>query len=378
MKKDSRIFIAGGQGLVGSAIIRNLISRGYTNISASYRGRKPSEDELRSGKVGFFPIDLLDSAAVDSHFKAEKPEYVYLAAAKVGGIVANNTYRADFIYENLQIQNNMIYAAYRHGVKKLMFLGSSCIYPKDAPQPMNEDCLLTSPLEYTNEPYAISKIAGIKLCESFNIQYGTNFISVMPTNLYGYKDNFDLEKSHVLPALIRKFHLGMCLEKGDEAAIRNNFSKNPVEGVDGNSDYSEILGKMRKYGITASGGKVMVEIWGTGKPMREFMHADDMADACNYLMESIDFSDLSKGMKEVRNTHINIGTGKDISIADLADMIKGITGFGGDIYFNIDKPDGTMKKLQDVGKLNSLGWQASIQLEQGIYGVYGNYINNLG
>lgn len=378
MKKDSRIFIAGGQGLVGSAIIRNLISRGYTNISASYRGRKPSEDELRSGKVGFFPIDLLDSAAVDSHFKAEKPEYVYLAAAKVGGIVANNTYRADFIYENLQIQNNMIYAAYRHGVKKLMFLGSSCIYPKDAPQPMNEDCLLTSPLEYTNEPYAISKIAGIKLCESFNIQYGTNFISVMPTNLYGYKDNFDLEKSHVLPALIRKFHLGMCLEKGDEAAIRNDFSKNPVEGVDGNSDYSEILGKMRKYGITASDGKVMVEIWGTGRPMREFMHADDMADACNYLMESVDFSDLSKGMKEVRNTHINIGTGKDISIADLADMIKEITGFGGDIYFNTDKPDGTMKKLQDVRKLSSLGWTASTGLDQGIRKVYENYINIMG
>lgn len=373
MKKDSKIFIAGGMGLVGSAIIRNLRKRGYTNIVASFRNRAPEGNLANDRYVRFVALDVMNTSAVNEFFETEKPHYVYLAAAKVGGIIANNTYRADFIYDNLQIQNNIIYAAYKYGVTKLMFLGSSCIYPKNAPQPMSEDCLLTSPLEYTNEPYAIAKIAGIKLCESFNLQYGTNFISVMPTNLYGYNDNFDLEKSHVLPALIRKMHLAKCLESGNEKAFRFDLDKNPVEGVNGSADYDVILQKLDKYGLRKSENGYSVEIWGTGRPMREFLHADDMADACNYLMEKVDFKDLSKGLDEVKNTHLNIGTGIDISIGDLALIIKEIVGFNGELFFNTDKPDGTMKKLQDVSKLKSLGWQPAISFRDGISKVYTDY-----
>jgi len=332
MEKNAKIYVAGHRGLVGSAIVKNLESKGYNNLLLK------THNEL----------DLTDQKAVAEFFEAEKPEYVILAAAKVGGIVANNTYRADFIYENLQIQNNVIHQSYLNGVKKLLFLGSTCIYPKNAPQPMREDSLLTSELEYTNEPYAIAKIAGIKMCESYNIQYGTNFISVMPTNLYGPNDNFDLETSHVLPALLRKMH---------EAKL-NNTPK--------------------------------VEIWGSGKPRREFLYSEDMADACVFLLENRDFKDTytendgtndsctpeSIKNKEIRNTHINIGTGVDISIKELAETIKKIVGYEGELYFDSSKPDGTMVKLTDPSKLHSLGWKHKVDLEEGIKRVYEWYLKN--
>ena len=319
MKKNSKIYIAGHRGLVGSAIVKNLLSKGYTNLV--YCTHKE--------------LDLTNQEAVANFFKEEKPEYVILAAAKVGGIVANNTYRAEFIYENLQIQNNVIHQSYLNGVKKLLFLGSTCIYPKNSPQPMKEEYLLTNELEYTNEPYAIAKIAGIKMCESYNLQYGTNFISVMPTNLYGPNDNFDLETSHVLPALLRKMH----------EAKRSSAPK--------------------------------VEIWGSGKPRREFLYSEDMAEACVFLLESRDFSDTyEKDQKEIRNTHINIGTGVDISIKELAQTIKKIVGYEGELYFNADKPDGTMVKLTDPSKLHSLGWRHKVELEEGIRRVYEWYLEN--
>ncbi|WP_337753304.1 NAD-dependent epimerase/dehydratase family protein, partial [Coprobacter fastidiosus] len=271
-------------------------------------------------------------------------------------------------YRNLQIQNNVIYNSYRTGVKKLLFLGSTCIYPRDARQPMDENVLLTSPLEYTNEPYAIAKIAGLKMCESFNLQYGTNYIAVMPTNLYGPNDNFDLERSHVLPALIRKICLGRYLETGNWAAIRSDLNKRPVELVNGESTEQDILAILDKYGVRKTGkGNVQVEIWGTGSPMREFLWSEEMADACVFVMENIDFEDLKpKNTKEIRNCHINIGTGKEISIGDVARLIKKTAGFEGDLYFNADKPDGTMKKLTDVSKLNALGWHHKIDIEEGV------------
>ena len=319
MKKDSKIYIAGHKGLVGSAIVKSLIAKGYNNLL--YKTHKE--------------LDLLNQEAVANFFETEKPEYVILAAAKVGGIVANNTYRADFIYENLQIQNNIIHQSYLHGVAKLLFLGSTCIYPRNCPQPMKEEYLLTSELEYTNEPYAIAKIAGIKMCESYNLQYGTNFISVMPTNLYGINDNFDLETSHVLPALLRKMH---------EAKINN---------------------------------QPQVEIWGSGKPRREFLYSDDMTDACVFLLESRDFKDTyNQDDKEIKNTHINIGTGIDISIEELALTIKRIVGYKGELYFNNSKPDGTMVKLTDSSKLHELGWKHVVELEEGIKVVYEWYLNN--
>ena len=372
MNKDSKIYVAGHRGLVGSAIVNNLRSRGYTNLVY----RTSSE------------LDLRDSNAVAAFFEAEQPEYVILAAAKVGGIVANNTYRADFIYENLMIQNNVIHQAYTHGVQKLLFLGSTCIYPKNCPQPMKEEYLLSDVLEYTNEPYAIAKIAGIKMCESYNLQYGTNFISVMPTNLYGPNDNFDLEKSHVLPALIRKMHLGKALEQNNWEALRKDLNKLPIEGVDGNASEDAILSILGNYGIRSSaplggsleGNTVRVEIWGTGKPMREFLWSEDMADACVFIMENRDFKDVtpsavegSHPKPEIRNTHINIGTGEDISIYDLAHLVKKTVGFNGAIYFNTEKPDGTMKKLTDVSKLNELGWEYKITLEKGLEKIYNWY-----
>ncbi len=333
MNKTSKIYIAGHRGLVGSAIVKNLESKGYTNLI--YRTHKE--------------LDLLDANAVAEFFTSEKPEYVILAAAKVGGIVANNTYRADFIYENLQIQNNVIHQSYLSGVTKLLFLGSTCIYPKNAPQPMKEDSLLTSELEYTNEPYAIAKIAGIKMCESYNIQYGTNFISVMPTNLYGPNDNFDLETSHVLPALLRKMH---------EAKLNDT---------------------------------PQVEIWGSGKPRREFLYSEDMADACVFILENRDFKDTYTNTKgsndsctpnsiqhnEIRNTHINIGTGVDISIKELAETIKKIVGYKGKLYFNDTKPDGTMIKLTDPSKLHTIGWKHKVNLEDGIRTIYEWYLSNV-
>ncbi len=317
----------------------------------------------------------MNQVAVAGFFATEKPEYVFLAAAKVGGIVANNTYRAQFIYENLTIQNNIIHNAYLNGVKKLLFLGSTCIYPREAPQPMPEDCLLTSPLEYTNEPYAIAKIAGIKTCESYNLQYGTNFISVMPTNLYGPNDNFNLETSHVLPAIIRKIYLGKCLENNDWKAIRADFTKRPVESVNGEASEAEITAKLAKYGVTIENGKVQVEIWGTGAPFREFLWSEEMADACVYVMEKVDFKDtIPQGATEIRNTHINIGTGKEITIKQLAGLVKATVGFKGNLYFNASKPDGTMRKLTDPAKIHNLGWHHKIDIEEGVKKMFDWYV----
>lgn len=361
MNKEDKIYVAGHRGLVGSAIVKNLSSKGFNNIVT----RTHSE------------LDLSDSDAVKAFFEDISPDYVILAAAKVGGIVANNTYRGEFIYENLMIQNNVVHNAYISGVKKLLFLGSTCIYPKECPQPMKEDYLLTDVLEYTNEPYAIAKIAGIKLCESYNLQYGTNFISVMPTNLYGPNDNFDLEKSHVLPALIRKIHLGKALELDDWETVRKDLNRLPIEGVDGKHSENEILNILKKYGVIKSNDNVSVEIWGSGKPMREFLWSEDMADACVFIMQNKDFSDVIQNLDtEIRNTHINIGTGVDVSIANLAELIKTEIGFQGQFNFNSDKPDGTMKKLTDVSKLNSLGWKHEINLQEGIQKQYSWYLNS--
>ena len=360
MNKNSKILVCGGTGLVGSALIRKLIEKGYENIIATYYSKKPVIENIK-----WTQIDLKDREKVNELFEKEKPEFVFLAAAKVGGIMANNIYRADFIYENLEIQNSIIYNAYKYKVKKLMFLGSTCIYPKNCPQPIKEEYLLTRELEYTNEPYAIAKIAGIKMCESFNIQYGTNFISAMPTNLYGENDNFDLETSHVLPALIRKIYLGKCLEEGNFDKIKKDLNKRPIENINGNSSEKEIIEILKKYGIK----KGQIEIWGSGKPKREFLYSDDMADACVYLMQKVDFKDLAKD-KEIRNTHINIGMGKDISIKDLAYLIKNIIGYKGEFYFNTSKPDGTMRKVTDVSKLHSLGCSHKVEIEEGIKKVF--------
>ncbi|RIV34985.1 GDP-L-fucose synthase [Flagellimonas lutimaris] len=363
MELDAKIYVAGHRGLVGSALMKSLNERGYKNLVT----RTHSE------------LDLTNSVAVADFFSTEKPEYVFLAAAKVGGIVANNTYRAQFIYDNTMIQNNVVHQSYLNGVKKLLFLGSTCIYPKNCPQPMKEDYLLTDILEYTNEPYAIAKIAGIKLCESYNLQYGTNFISVMPTNLYGPNDNFDLEKSHVLPALIRKIHLGKALEEGNWGAIDDDLDKLPIEGVSGKDTVAAKLAILKKYGVvTEESDGVSVEIWGSGKPKREFLWSDDMADACVYIMENRDFADTyDEGQKEIRNTHINIGTGTDVSIADLAELIKNQIGFKGYFVFNTTRPDGTIRKLTDVTKLNSMGWKHSVELEDGVQRLYKWYFNSL-
>lgn len=356
MNLDSKIYIAGHKGLVGSAIWKQLENKGYTNLI----GRSSKE------------LDLTDSNAVAQFFETEKPEYVFLAAAKVGGIMANNTYRADFIYDNLQIQQNVIYNAYKHHTKKLLFLGSTCIYPKNANQPIAEEELLTNTLEYTNEPYAIAKIAGIKLCESFNIQYGTNFISVMPTNLYGPNDNFDLEKSHVLPAMIRKIHLAKALSQQDWESIKNDLRKRPVESISDKNTQQEIEQLLAKYGIFR--GKVV--LWGTGKPMREFLWSEEMADACIFVMNNVDFEDAKSNKTEIRNTHINIGTGKDLSIKDLSGLIAKAIDFKGIIDFDSSKPDGTMKKLVDVSKINQLGWKHSIEINEGVEKMYHWYLKN--
>ena len=360
MNFDSKIYVAGHRGLVGSALVKNLKSKGFTNIIT----RTHAE------------LDLTNSVSVSEFFGQEKPEYVFLAAAKVGGIIANNVYRAEFIYDNLMIQNNVVHQSYIHEVKKLLFLGSTCIYPKQSPQPMQEDYLLTDVLEYTNEPYAIAKIAGIKLCESYNLQYGTNFISVMPTNLYGPNDNFDLEKSHVLPALIRKIHLGKALENDNWEAINKDLERLPIEGISSSNTEDKKLGILKKYGIKMDSNRgVSVEIWGSGKPRREFLWSEDMADACVFIMQERDFSDTYEtNQKEIRNTHINIGTGVDISIKELASTIKEKVGFQGTFEFNTDKPDGTMVKRTDVTKLNRLGWKHSIDISEGIDLMYKYYL----
>lgn len=346
MHKNSKIYIAGHKGLVGSAIKRQLESQEYTNLI--YKTHKE--------------LDLINAEAVLKFFATEKPEYVILAAAKVGGILANNTYRADFIYQNLQIQNNIIHNSYVYGVKKLLFLGSTCIYPKDALQPIKEEYLLTNALEYTNEPYAIAKIAGLKMCESYNLQYGTNFISVMPTNLYGINDNFDLEHSHVLPALLRKIHLAKLYHQNKQDAILQDLKM---------QNFEEAKNYLHRFGIQPNS----VEIWGSGNPRREFLYADDMANACVFIMQNLDFQDLcTKDSTQIRNTHINIGTGEDISIKELALLIKDIVGFEGEFKFNTQKPDGTMLKRTDISKLSTLGWNPKTSLREGIRKVYESYV----
>ena len=383
LDKSSKIYVAGHHGLVGSAIWNNLKARGYENLV----GRSHKE------------LDLLDPVAVKAFFDQEQPDAVVLAAAHVGGIMANLQYRADFIYQNLQIQQNVIGEAWKHGVKKLLFLGSTCIYPGEAPQPMPEDCLLTSPLEYTNEPYAIAKIAGLKMCESFNLQYGTNYIAVMPTNLYGPNDNFHLENSHVLPAMIRKIHLAKCLNEGDWEAVRKDLSLRPVsmkvpKMVDGQaapdtaaakatqtimataaSDEYTILQVLRHYGITPQA----VTLWGTGSPMREFLWSEEMADASVHCLLNVDFQDIldnqdfinnRDGIKEIRNCHINVGTGKELTIRQLSELVVKAVGFEGEVAFDASKPDGTMRKMIDVSKLHSLGWHHKIEIEEGVQKLF--------
>ncbi|MFA9220726.1 MAG: GDP-L-fucose synthase family protein [Sediminibacterium sp.] len=346
MNFNARIFVAGHNGLVGRAIVKGLYSAGFTHIIVRSRAE----------------LNLLNGFDVENFFLNEKPEYVFLAAAKVGGIVANNTYRADFLIENLSIQNNVISSAHKVGVKKLLFLGSTCIYPKNAHQPLQESSLLSGALEYTNEPYAIAKIAGIKLCESYNIQYGTNFISVMPTNLFGPGDNFNFEKSHVLPALLRKIYLAKCLQEGQIGAVLRDLNE---------SNETKALEYLNSIGV-ANG---FVNIWGSGKPLREFMWSEDMANACIHIMRNVNFSDLIQS-DEIRNTHINIGTGEEISIEDLAKLIADVIGYKGDFHFDSSKPDGTMRKLTDVSKLHSLGFKHEISLREGIERIYSWYLEN--
>jgi GDP-L-fucose synthase len=392
LEKESKIYIAGHNGMVGSALTRNLIARGYDNLVYT----------------PFPAFDLTNQSIVADFFEKEKPEFVFLAAAKVGGILANNIYRAQFLYENLMIQNNIIHQSYLNGVKKLLFFGSSCIYPKNCPQPIKEEYLLSGELEYTNEPYAIAKIAGIKMCEAYNIQYGANFVSAMPTNLYGPNDNYNLETSHVLPALIRKIHLGKCLENNEWEAIRYDLKKYPIEGITETDSESDILIILSKYGIRYESGTrhpipctrskvplsgiaanrtphavypVSITLWGTGTPYREFLYVDDLAEACVFVMNNIDFKDLisseSAPNSEIRNTHINIGMGKDQTIKELAELIKGIVGFQGQINWDSSKPDGTLRKLLDISKLERLGWKSGIGLGEGLRLIYKGYTSRV-
>jgi GDP-L-fucose synthase len=343
--------------MVGSAIWRYLESKGYTNLLGK------SHNEL----------DLRDQASVKAFFNKEKPEFVFLAAAKVGGILANDTYRANFIYDNLQIQNNVIHQSYMSGVKKLLFLGSSCIYPKDCPQPIKEEFLLTGPLEPTNEPYAIAKIAGIKMCENYYSQYGANFISVMPTNLYGANDNFNLETSHALPAILRKTHLAKCLENNDLESIRQDLNKRPIENINGKASNEEIIYILNKYSISLiqNSSNVSLSLWGTGNPKREFLYVDDMTDACVYVFEHLEADDLySNGV-----SHINIGTGIDITISELAEMIKETVGYSGKIEWDSSKPDGTLRKLLNVDRLKQMRWKPVYSLKKGLEETYRQYAN---
>jgi len=396
LSKDSKIYVAGHHGLVGSAIWNNLLQRGYTNLV----GRTHKE------------LDLTDQVAVKQFFDEERPDAVVLAAAFVGGIMANSLYRADFIMMNMKIQCNVISEAYAHGVKKLLFLGSTCIYPKNAPQPMKEDCLLTSPLEYTNEEYAIAKIAGLKMCESYNLQYGTNYIAVMPTNLYGPNDNFHLENSHVMPAMMRKVYLAKLIHDGAWDKIAIDLNKRPVEGVTGEglstancqlSIKQKVLNLLAKYGIENN----KVTLWGTGTPLREFLWSEDMADASVHVLLNVNFSDIigiekyssvhygastdgavdrnhSAGrggaipkLGEIRNCHINVGTGKELTIRELSELVVKAVGFEGTVEFDTSKPDGTMRKLIDVSKLHSLGWTHKVEIEDGVKKLYDWYKKSL-
>jgi len=399
LDKSSKIYVAGHNGLVGSAIWNNLLQRGYTNLV----GRSHKE------------LDLTDQYAVKKFFDEEQPDAVVLAAAFVGGIMANMLYRADFIMMNMKIQCNVISEAYAHGVKKLLFLGSTCIYPKNAPQPMKEDCLLTSPLEYTNEEYAIAKIAGLKMCESYNLQYGTNYIAVMPTNLYGPNDNFHLENSHVMPAMMRKIYLAKLLHEADWQKIRRDLTIRPVGAnikengeqvryvIDGNSEEALIRKILAWYGIEDN----KVTLWGTGTPLREFLWSEDMADASVHVLLNVDFSDIigiekyssvhygvaadgvvdrnhSTGrggyipsLGEIRNCHINVGTGKELTIRELSQLVVKAVGFEGEVAFDASKPDGTMRKLIDVSKLHSLGWTHKVEIEDGVQKLFDWYKHSL-
>ena len=387
LDQNSKIYVAGHHGLVGSAIWNNLLQRGYTNLV----GRSHKE------------LDLTDQVAVKRFFDEEQPDAVVLAAAFVGGIMANSLYRADFIMMNMKIQCNVISEAYAHCVKKLLFLGSTCIYPKNAPQPMKEDCLLTSPLEYTNEEYAIAKIAGLKMCESYNLQYGTNYIAVMPTNLYGPNDNFHLENSHVMPAMMRKVYLAKLIHDENWQAIRTDMDKRPVEGITGSASDADILTVLAKYGIYNN----KVVLWGTGTPLREFLWSEDMADASVHVLLNVDFSDIigvekyssvhygaktdgavdrnhSAGrggaipsLGEIRNCHINVGTGKELTIRELSELVVKAVGFEGTVEFDASKPDGTMRKLIDVEKLHSLGWTHKVEIEDGVQKLFEWYQNSL-
>lgn len=371
LNKETKIYVAGHRGLVGSAIWKNLQARGFNHLI----GRTHRE------------LDLLDPVAVRQFFDEEQPEAVVLAAAHVGGIMANLCYRADFIYQNLQIQQNVIGESWRHHVKKLLFLGSTCIYPRMAPQPMSEEVLLTSPLEYTNEPYAIAKIAGLKLCESLSIQYGCNYIAVMPTNLYGPNDNFHLENSHVLPAMIRKIYLGKCLYTHDWDSIRRDLKRRPVSTPSGDvadeqSSEDLICRVLAHYGITSD----TVTLWGTGSPLREFLWSEEMADACVHILLHVDFKDtyshtassVGNAMQEIRNCHINIGTGEEHSIRETADMIVREIGYQGVVQWDKSKPDGTPRKLTDVTKLHQLGWHHRVSLQEGIHRLYQWYLTEEG
>ncbi len=399
LDKNSKIYIAGHHGLVGSAIWNNLKSKGYNNLI----GRSHNE------------LDLTNQEAVTKFFDEERPDAVVLAAAFVGGIMANSLYRADFIMQNMKIQCNVIENAYKHNVKKLLFLGSTCIYPKNAPQPMKEEALLTSPLEYTNEEYAISKIAGLKMCESYNLQYGTNYIAVMPTNLYGPNDNFHLENSHVLPAMMRKVYLAKLIHENDWDSIRVDMDKRPInppaklqeiigkDNIDGKSDKDRILKGLDFYGIDNN----KVTLWGDGSPLREFLWSEDMADASVHVLLNVDFKDIIKidkyssvfyGVKtdgavnrnnsegrggaipslgEIRNCHINVGTGKELTIKELANLVIKTVGFTGDLLWDSSKPNGTPRKLIDVSKLHELGWQHKIEIENGVQKLYEWYQSSL-
>ncbi len=372
MDKGSRIFVAGGAGMVGSATIRRLKALGYSDIVSNCYRKMPADD---SG-AAFHELDLRRQADVEAFFSRHRPEFVFLCAAKVGGILANSTYKAEFIYDNMMIAANVIDASFRAGVKKLLNLGSSCIYPKLAPQPMKEEHLLTGVLEPTNEAYAIAKISAIKLCRYYNEQYGTNFISVMPTNLYGQNDNFNLLSSHVLPALIRKIHLARLLSMGRVDLARNDFLRNrdaELHGEDGariavneNTAEGDILSALKGLGISRNQkGDVSVKVWGSGKPRREFLHVDDLSTASVFLMERRDFKDIGE--------FVNIGTGIDLTINELVAIIKGVVGFDGAVENDLTKPDGTPRKLLDVARIRALGWSPSISLENGIRAVYSWY-----
>lgn len=369
MAKDAKIFVAGASGMVGSAIIRNLLKNGYTNLIGSFHSKLL--DELKDSPVRMVQLDLLNQETVSRFFKAEKPAYVFLAAAKVGGIHANNTYPVQFIHDNLVIQSNIIHTAYLTGVKRLLFLGSSCIYPKMAPQPMKEEHLLTGLLEPTNEPYAIAKIAGIKMCEAYNRQYGTQFIAVMPTNLYGPNDNFDLENSHVLPALIRKFHLARLAAEGDFEGIKQDeMHFGPIPE---NLKTSLLQTQHSAHSTQHSA----VTIWGTGTPRREFLYVDDMADACVFVMTLDDDIVSTVFLNYPRPCFVNVGTGLDCTIRELAETVQNAVEFKGKIVFDTSRPDGTPLKLLDVSQMVDLGWRPSVSLSQGIEGTYKQYLETL-